>query len=166
MVLDKVFDIDMTEKDKASTPFWEYKRLSQMTEQEWESLCDGCARCCLNKLEDEDDGEIYYTRVACQLLDIETCRCNDYQNRAQRIPSCITLSVKNAHYFDWLPSTCAYRLLAEGSTLPDWHPLITGTQQSVVDAGISVRDIAKNEANVTDITEEVIQLYDPDEESP
>jgi hypothetical protein len=131
-----------------------------MSHDEWESLCDGCARCCLHKLEDEDDGRIYYTRAACSLLDIASCRCTDYQNRKTRMPDCLHLSVEDAHYFDWLPETCAYRLLAEGESLPEWHPLITGTQQSVIDAGISVRDFAKPESEVEDITDEVIGLSD------
>jgi hypothetical protein len=150
--------IVMTTQDKASIPFWEQKRLSEMSHDEWESLCDGCARCCLNKLEDEDDGRIYYTRAACSLLDIPSCRCTDYENRKTVMPACLKLSVEDAHYFDWLPETCAYRLLAEGETLPQWHPLITGTAESVIDAGISVRDFAISETEVEDITEEVISL--------
>lgn len=132
-----------------------------MTHDEWESLCDGCGRCCLHKLEDDDDGRMYYTRVACQLLDIKTCRCSDYQNRQQTIPDCVQLSVEQAEWFDWLPDTCAYRLLAEGEPLPDWHPLITGTAQSVIDAGVSVRDIAITETDQQDLTEQVIRLQKP-----
>ncbi|MDT8372116.1 MAG: YcgN family cysteine cluster protein [Gammaproteobacteria bacterium] len=150
----------MMAQDKTSREFWKHKRLSQMSDDEWESLCDGCGRCCLNKLEDEDDGRIYYTRAACLLLDIPTCRCTDYENRKTRMPDCLKLSVDNAHYFDWLPETCAYRLLAEGEPLPQWHPLITGTNQSVIDAGISVRDLAKPESEVEDLSEEVIALSD------
>ena len=126
-----------------------------MTHEEWESLCDGCARCCLHKLEDDDDGRMYYTKAACSLLDIGSCRCKDYDNRQ--------LSIDNAHYFDWLPSTCAYRLLAEGEPLPDWHPLITGDPDSVHKAGISVRDIAQPEDDIDDLTEAVIGLsHEPD----
>jgi len=150
----------MNKQDKTSKPFWEQKKLSEMNHQEWESLCDGCGRCCLHKLEDADDGEVYYTRVACQLLDIKQCRCKDYQNMQQIVPDCLQLSVKQAQFFDWLPNSCAYRLLAEGESLPSWHPLITGNSQSVIDAGVSVRDLAKPEEEVDDLADEVIALLD------
>lgn len=153
----------MIDQDKTSVDFWKHKRLSQMTHDEWESLCDGCARCCLHKLEDEDDGRMYYTQAACSLLDIHSCRCKDYDNRQTIIPDCIQLSIKNAHYFDWLPATCAYRLLAEGEPLPDWHPLVTGDPDSVHKAGISVRDIARPEAEVADLSEAVIRLSHEDD---
>lgn len=151
----------MTKQDKTSAAFWEQKRLSQMTHQEWESLCDGCGRCCLHKLEDEDDGRMYYTRAACALLDINTCRCMDYQNREQLMPDCIQLSVEQAEYFDWLPPTCAYRLLAEGESLPEWHPLISGDPNSVVEVDVSVKNIAKPDKDIEDLTEEVIALPKP-----
>ncbi|VAX05806.1 UPF0260 protein YcgN [hydrothermal vent metagenome] len=109
-----------------------------MTETEWESLCDGCARCCLNKLEDEDSGEIHYTNVACHLLDLESCRCKDYPHRLQQVPSCIKVETNTPAQIRELPPTCAYRLLAEGQGLQDWHPLITGKQISVQEVGISV----------------------------
>ena len=148
----------MTNQDKTSVEFWKHKRLSQMNHKEWESLCDGCARCCLHKLEDDDDGRMYYTKAACSLLDISSCRCKNYENRQSLVPDCIQLSIENAHYFDWLPSTCAYRLLAEGEPLPDWHPLITGDPDSVHKAGISVRDIAQSQDEIDDLTEAVIGL--------
>lgn len=132
-----------------------------MTHTEWESLCDGCGRCCLHKLEDDADERMYYTRVACELLDISTCRCKDYANRQKTVPDCIQLSVEQAHFFDWLPDTCAYRLLAEGESLPEWHPLITGDPQSVIDAGVSVRNVAIIESEDIDLTEEVIALQPP-----
>jgi len=150
----------MTEQDKTSTEFWKHKRLSQMSHDEWESLCDGCGRCCLHKLEDEDDGRIYYTRAACSLLDIKSCRCKDYDNREKLMPDCLQLSVDNAQYFDWLPETCAYRLLAEGEPIPEWHPLITGDPDSVIKAGISVRDIAKADCDPDMLINDIISLSD------
>ncbi|MGB0682660.1 MAG: YcgN family cysteine cluster protein [Magnetovibrionaceae bacterium] len=120
-------------------PFWETTPLEQMTDSQWESLCDGCAKCCLEKLEDEDSGEIRHTNIACRLLDLGTCRCSDYQRRARRVPDCVQLTPRNVSELRWMPSTCAYRLLAEGKPLPDWHPLISGNPESVFEAGQSVR---------------------------
>lgn len=156
----------MTTQDKASTEFWKHKRLSQMTHDEWESLCDGCGRCCLHKLEDEEDGRIYYTRAACDLLDIKACRCRDYANRQTLMPDCIQLSVDHAEYFDWLPETCAYRLLAEGEPIPEWHPLISGDPDSVIKAGISVRDIARSDCNPDMLINDIISLSDGTKAEP
>lgn len=122
------------------TDFWQRKMLADLTPAEWEALCDGCGRCCLHKLEDEDTGELYFTNVACRLLDLSTCRCRQYSRRVELIPDCLMLSPTNLELFKQLPSTCAYRLLAEGRPLPDWHPLVTGDVDSVHRAGISVRD--------------------------
>ena len=119
--------------------FWKRKSLPEMTNGEWESLCDGCALCCLQKLEDENTGDIYFTDVACRLLNVETCRCVDYAARAKQVAECMVLSADQPEAFRWLPATCAYRLLADGQELPDWHPLITGDQDSVHDAGISAK---------------------------
>jgi len=122
-----------------NAPFWRRKTLTEMTGAEWESLCDGCGRCCLNKLEDEDTGRIYYTDVGCRLLDAKACRCRDYENRSAEIADCVRLTPDNVGEIAWLPPTCAYRLLAEGRDLYWWHPLVSGTPESVHAARISVR---------------------------
>jgi uncharacterized cysteine cluster protein YcgN (CxxCxxCC family) len=123
----------------AESPFWKVKPLEAMSPAEWESLCDGCARCCLVKLEDEDSGEIAYTDVGCTLLDGRTCRCRDYANRQAEIADCVRLTPQSVRTLSWLPPTCAYRLLAEGEDLYWWHPLVSGDPESVHAAGISVR---------------------------
>ena len=120
-------------------PFWRRKGLADMTSVEWESLCDGCGRCCLNKLEDEDTGRIYYTDVGCRLLDGTTCRCKDYANRSEEVDDCLRLSPDNVAELNWLPPSCAYRLVANGRDLYWWHPLVSGDPDSVHAAGISVR---------------------------
>ena len=132
----------------ATEPFWRRKSLSEMTVPEWESLCDGCGRCCLNKLEDEDTGAIALTRVACRLLDGDTCRCSNYANRASIVPECIQLTPALADELPWLPSTCAYRLLAEGRDLPPWHPLVSGDGTRMHAEGISVRGWTLSESDV------------------
>jgi uncharacterized cysteine cluster protein YcgN (CxxCxxCC family) len=121
-----------------TTQFWQDKRLNEMTNDEWESLCDGCALCCMNKIEDEDSGEIFYTNTACELLDLSTCRCSDYANRERKVPDCLQLTVATVGDYDWLPGTCAYRRLANGQGLADWHPLVSGRPESVHEAGISM----------------------------
>ena len=119
-------------------PFWRAKRLEEMSHPEWESLCDGCGRCCLHKLRDEDTNRVHFTNVACRLLDTETCRCGDYARRQLRVPDCVALTPDDLREIDWLPASCAYRRLAEGKDLPEWHPLITGDPGSVARAGASV----------------------------
>lgn len=129
-------------------PFWETKTLEAMTKAEWESLCDGCGRCCLHKLRDEATDAIAFTNVACRLLNTATARCRDYPNRKRRVPDCIRLTPKIVRNCDWLPPSCAYRLLAEGKNLPPWHPLRSGNPETVITSGASVvgRVISEREA--------------------
>ena len=126
-------------------PFWENKSLAEMSQSEWESLCDGCGHCCLIKIEDEDTGELFVTNVACRLLDIEACRCRDYPNRFQKVSTCLRLEAGRTDLFHYLPETCAYRCLAEGRSLPRWHHLITGDIKSVHEADMSVAAYAVSE---------------------
>ncbi|KAF0227818.1 MAG: hypothetical protein FD175_2524 [Beijerinckiaceae bacterium] len=123
----------------APAPFWKSKSLAEMNAAEWESLCDGCGRCCLIKMEDEDTGRYYFTDVACKLFDGDTCRCTDYPNRDAQVPDCVRLTPENSGALGWMPPSCAYRLLAEGKDLPEWHPLISRTPATVEIAGASVR---------------------------
>lgn len=131
-------------------PFWRAKPLSEMTREEWESLCDGCGLCCLHKLEDEDTGDLYYTNVACRLLDPESGRCRDYAGRVSQVPDCISLSPDELSACPWLPETCAYRRLEAGKGLPVWHPLRTADPESVHRAGVSVRGRVVSEDDAGD----------------
>lgn len=123
----------------AELPFWKTKTLAEMSEQEWESLCDGCGKCCVLGLEDADTGEIYLTDVACKLLDGQSCQCSDYANRKKKVPDCVKLTPKNVPRYKWIPKTCAYRLVSEGRDLFPWHPLISGDPESVHRANVSAR---------------------------
>ena len=136
--------------------FWEEKSLEAMSRAEWESLCDGCGKCCVHKLEDEDTGELVPTNIACRLLDRRSGRCKDYRGRHAFVPECVRLTPIKARSLDWLPSTCAYRLLANGETLRDWHPLVSGDPESVHRAGVSVRGWTVSEDDVGDFENHIV----------
>lgn len=131
-------EYDIRTGTRVGSAFWYRRPLNAFDDAEWEALCDGCAKCCVHKLEDADTGEVYFTNVSCRLLDPATCRCSDYANRSQLVSDCLTLTPANLAACGWLPRTCAYRRLAEGIDLPDWHPLVSGDPMSVVRSGNSV----------------------------
>jgi len=137
-------------------PFWRRKRLSEMTAEEWESLCDGCAKCCLEKLEDMATGEVSYTEVACRLLDVGTCQCTNYAERQRLVATCVQLTPENVTDLYWLPGTCAYRLLAEGKDLPWWHPLVSGDPELVHRVGVSARGRAVPEKRAGNIFHHIV----------
>jgi uncharacterized cysteine cluster protein YcgN (CxxCxxCC family) len=137
-------------------PFWKRKALREMSREEWESLCDGCGKCCLLKLEDVDTGEIHTTNVVCRLMDMKTCRCTRYKERQRLVPDCIILNEENVHQLSWMPKTCAYRLLAEGKDLPPWHPLVTGDPASTARAGMSVKGRVLSERDAGDLAHHLV----------
>ncbi|MGB1298074.1 MAG: YcgN family cysteine cluster protein [Psychrobium sp.] len=137
-------------------PFWKEKSLSQMTDQEWELLCDGCGKCCLNKVIDDETDELYFTNVACQLLDTKSCQCSDYPNRFKKVPDCFKVTLENRDSFGWLPASCAYRLLDEGKELPSWHPLLVGGSKEMHSRGQSVRNKVIKESQAGDLEDHVV----------
>ncbi len=139
-------------------PFWKTKTLAEMSNAEWESLCDGCGLCCLNKLEDWDTGEVVFTSVACKLLDGDSCRCSDYENRQQTVPDCIQLTLQGLREIKWLPPTCGYRLIDEGHDLYWWHHLVSGDPETVHEAGVSARGrtISEEGLDVEDLEDYVV----------
>ena len=120
-------------------PFWKTKSLREMTRWEWEMLCDGCGKCCLHKIIDEKTGTVYYTNVTCRLLNTKTCRCTSYKTRGQHVPTCMILTPRRVEEFDWLPETCAYRLLSQGKDLPWWHRLVSGDPDLIHRLNLSVK---------------------------
>ena len=136
-------------------PFWKTKTLEQMTREEWESLCDGCGRCCLHKLRHEETNELSFTNVACRLLDLESCRCSDYARRHRRVPDCVGLTAPLLDQIDWLPPSCAYRRLHNGRDLAWWHPLVSGDPDTVHQAGVSVRGRAVSERRAGPLEEHI-----------
>lgn len=131
-------------------PYWKTTSLDQMSKRQWEALCDGCGQCCLLKFEDEDDGTIYVTKLACKLLNVGSCQCGDYENRQSMVPDCIAITPQKIKELPWLPETCGYRLISEGKDLAWWHPLISGDPETVHQAGVSVRGFAKSERHVAE----------------
>jgi len=140
-------------------PWWEEKTLSEMSRTEWEQICDHCAKCCLHKLEDEEDGTVYYTDVACSLLDAENCNCTDYENRRTRVPDCLQLTVGNIDQIQWMPPSCSYRVLKEGRSLASWHHLVTGDDNSIHQEGKSIkgRYIDESKVDEDDLEEHVVE---------
>ena len=146
-------------------PFWETTALEEMSPRQWESLCDGCAKCCLHKLEDEDSGELYYTRVVCRYLDQDACRCTVYGERKTLVPTCVKLTPGNLATLHFMPNTCAYRLLHEGRPLPLWHPLISGNRQAIAASGhtVSGKVISEEFVHPDGLEEHIVDWVSPEE---
>jgi len=140
--------------------FWQTKTLPQMSQDEWESLCDGCGRCCLVKLEDEETGDIALTDIACRLLDNQRCKCKKYDTRHEIVPDCVRLTPKNISQLKWMPKSCAYRLLAEGKDLAWWHPLISGNKETVHQAGISIQGKTVSEDDNLQPEDRIVSWFD------
>lgn len=136
--------------------FWEAP-IESLDRAQWEALCDGCGKCCLNKVEDEDTGRIYPTNVACKLLDLASCRCADYRNRKAIVPECLRLTPRDIENFVWLPSTCAYVLRAAGEPLPEWHYLVSGSRETIHDAGMSVKGRAISELHAGPLENHIVE---------
>ncbi len=141
------------------TKFWESKSLAEMSASEWEQICDGCGKCCLHKLEDEDDGKIYHTGVACQLLDTDSCRCSNYAERLSLEPTCVKLTPDDVDSLQWLPSTCSYRRVQDGRGLPNWHHLLSGDRELVHREGHSImgRCVSERHVHPDDLVEHIVQ---------
>jgi uncharacterized protein len=142
--------------------YWELKTLEELTHEEWEGLCDGCGRCCLHKLEDADSGDVFYTNVACRLLNLDTGLCSDYTNRAKAVTDCFPLTPAIVRDVNWLPATCAYRLVAEGKPLPWWHPLVSGDPSTVRQMGISIcgKAVSEEEVDLNELEDMVVDWFD------
>ena len=142
--------------------YWRSKTLDQLSVQEWEALCDGCGKCCLLKLEDEDTGEIFSTDIGCKFLDLDTCKCSHYERRTRVVNDCVKLSPTNIHGLDWLPESCSYRVIARGEDLPDWHHLVSGSQMEIHRLGYSIRGwvISESDDCAENAIDRIIQWVD------
>lgn len=137
--------------------FWQNKSLAQMSTEEWESLCDNCGKCCLHKLEDEKTGKIFFTSVVCNLYDLKKCQCSRYHERFRWVPECVDIKRLDVSNYNWLPASCAYRLLSEGMALPAWHPLVSKKARSVNHAGVAINSYAVKESDVRKLEDHVIE---------
>ena len=159
--------MDEHSPDHDHVPYWKAKTLEELSTSEWEGLCDGCARCCLNKLEDWDTGEIAWTNVACQLLDNQSCNCGHYEKRHELVPDCVALTPEAVRTLTWLPPSCAYRLVAEGRDLYWWHHLVSGDRDTVHQAGVSVRGRTVSEEGIAleDYEDHLVEWPGEDEDA-